>query len=231
MSDRRCESIFLSCNLYNYGFQTKTNWNHYLCFSGTGLILQAMKPKTRCCWSGTDPLYIKYHDEEWGVPVYDDQVFFEFLILETFQAGLSWITILRKRENFREAFDAFVYNKIAQYDLEKTNNLMQNEGIIRNRLKIQAAISNAQAFLALREAHGSFSAFVWNFIGNKPIVNYPKTQLDVPATTELSDRLSKELKKRGFKFVGSTIVYAFMQATGLVDDHLVGCFRKKESGS
>lgn len=190
-----------------------------------------MKPKTRCSWSGADPLYIKYHDEEWGVPVYDDQVFFEFLILETFQAGLSWITILRKRENFREAFDAFDYNKIAQYDLEKTNNLMQNEGIIRNRLKIQAAISNAQAFLALREAHGSFSAFVWNFIGNKPIVNYPKTQLDVPATTELSDRLSKELKKRGFKFVGSTIVYAFIQATGLVDDHLVGCFRKKESGS
>lgn len=190
-----------------------------------------MKPKTRCIWSGADPLYIKYHDEEWGVPVYDDQVFFEFLILETFQAGLSWITILRKRENFREAFDAFDYNKIAQYDLEKTKNLMQNEGIIRNRLKIQAAISNAQAFLALREAHGSFSAFVWNFIGNKPIVNHPKTQLDVPATTELSDRLSKELKKRGFKFVGSTIVYAFMQATGLVDDHLVGCFRKKESGS
>ncbi|MFO8000913.1 MAG: DNA-3-methyladenine glycosylase I [Marinilabilia sp.] len=177
----------------------------------------------RCEWCGNDPLYIKYHDEEWGKPVYDDRTLFEFLVLETFQAGLSWLTILRKRENFREAFDDFDYEKVARYGEEKQNQLLQNKGIIRNRLKIQAAVNNARAFMKVREEFGSFSRYIWGFVDGTPIVNHFKRMEEVPATTPLSDQISKDLKKRGFKFVGSTIVYAHMQATGMVNDHIVGC--------
>lgn len=180
--------------------------------------------KTRCDWCGNDPLYIKYHDEEWGVPKKDDRELFEIFLLETFQAGLSWITILRKRENFRKAFDGFNYKKIAGYDENKINSLLADEGIVRNRLKIKAAINNAQKFIEIQDEFGSFSNYIWGFVNHEPILNRPKSLKEVPATTEISDRLSKDLKKRGFKFVGSTIVYAFMQAAGLVDDHLEGCF-------
>lgn len=180
--------------------------------------------KTRCDWCGNDPLYIKYHDEEWGVPKKDDRELFEIFLLETFQAGLSWITILRKRENFRKAFDNFNYKKIAGYDENKINSLLADEGIVRNRLKIKAAINNAQKFIEIQDEFGSFSNYIWGFVNHEPIVNRPKSLKKVPATTEISDKLSKDLKKRGFKFVGSTIVYAFMQAAGLVDDHLEGCF-------
>lgn len=184
--------------------------------------------KTRCPWCGTDPLYIKYHDTEWGVPVYDDHKLFEFLMLETFQAGLSWITVLRKRENFRQAFDDFDYKKIANYTQEKVATLLQDAGIIRNKLKVNATITNAQAFIKIQEEFGSFSAYIWAFTSGKPIVNTFKTIDQVPANTPLSDRLSKDLKKRGFKFVGTTVVYAHMQATGMVNDHLVDCFRYKQ---
>lgn len=180
--------------------------------------------KTRCDWCGNDPLYIKYHDEEWGVPKKDDRELFEIFLLETFQAGLSWITILRKRENFRKAFDNFNYKKIAGYDENKINSLLADEGIVRNRLKIKATINNAQKFIEIQDEFGSFSNYIWGFVNHEPILNRPKSLKEVPATTEISDRLSKDLKKRGFKFVGSTIVYAFMQAAGLVDDHLEGCF-------
>lgn len=179
--------------------------------------------KTRCAWCGNDELYQKYHDEEWGKPVYDDAVLFEFLVLESFQAGLSWITILRKRENFRKAFDNFDYQKIANYGDEKVEELMQNEGIVRNRLKILATINNAQKFMEVQREFGSFSAYIWAFVGGKPLVNKPKTLKEVPATTEISDKISKDLKKRGFKFLGSTVVYAHMQATGMVNDHVVEC--------
>jgi DNA-3-methyladenine glycosylase I len=182
--------------------------------------------KIRCAWCGTDELYQKYHDEEWGKPVYDDETIFEFLVLESFQAGLSWITILRKRENFRKAFDNFDYQKIANYPDEKVEELMQDAGIIRNRLKILATISNAQKFIETQKEFGSFSKYIWGFIGGKPIINLPKTLKDVPATTEISDKLAKDLKKRGFKFLGSTVVYAHMQATGLVDDHVTECWVK-----
>ena len=184
--------------------------------------------KTRCPWVGTDPLYIDYHDKEWGVPVYDDNLLFEFLILETFQAGLSWIIILRKRENFRRAFDDFNYNKIAKYDNAKVNLLLDDKGIVRNKLKILATISNAKAFLQVRQEFNSFSNYIWLFTGGKPIVNRFKTMKDMPAKTDLSDLISKDMKKRGFKFVGSTVIYAYMQATGMVNDHLVDCFRHKE---
>ncbi len=177
----------------------------------------------RCEWPGIDPLYVKYHDEEWGRPVYDDETLFEFLILEGFQAGLSWITILRKRDNFRKAFDNFDFHKIAGYTDNDFQRLIQNEGIIRNRLKIKAAITNAQAFLRVREEFGSFSRYIWRFTDGKPIVNHFESLKDIPASTPLSDQISKDLKKRGFKFVGSTIVYAHMQATGMVNDHVVGC--------
>jgi DNA-3-methyladenine glycosylase I len=177
----------------------------------------------RCEWCGNDPLYVKYHDEEWGRPVFDDETLFEFLILEGFQAGLSWITILRKRENFRQAFDNFDFHKIAQYDENNFNRLMQNEGIIRNRLKIRSAVTNAQAFIRVREEFGSFSKYIWEFVEGKPIVNHFKSLEEIPASTPLSDRISKDLKKRGFKFVGSTIVYAHMQATGMVNDHVTEC--------
>lgn len=177
----------------------------------------------RCDWCGSDPLYQHYHDTEWGIPLYEDRKIFEFLILETFQAGLSWITILRKRENFRKAFDNFDYKKIALYNQDKIEELLQNEGIVRNRLKIQATVNNAQAFMKVQEEFGSFSNYIWKFTGGKPIVNCPKTLKDIPATTPLSDTISKDLKKRGFKFVGSTVVYAHMQATGMVNDHLESC--------
>lgn len=181
---------------------------------------------TRCAWCGTDPLYQKYHDEEWGVPVYEDQKLFEFLILETFQAGLSWITILRKRENFRLAFDDFDYKKVALYPEDKIQELLLDSGIIRNQLKIRAAVSNAVAFMKIQEEFGSFSDYIWHFTEGKPIVNHPKTLKEVPATTPLSDAISKDLKKRGFKFVGSTVVYAHMQATGMVNDHVEDCWKK-----
>jgi len=184
--------------------------------------------KTRCAWCGNDPLYVEYHDTEWGVPVYDDEKLFEFLILETFQAGLSWITVLRKRENFRKAFDNFDYKKIAKYDENKYEALLQDAGIIRNKLKIRATISNAQNFMVIQKEFGSFSKYIWNFTNGKPIKNDCKSLSEVPATTELSDQLSKDLKKRGFKFVGSTVIYAHMQATGMVNDHTTECFRYHE---
>lgn len=175
-----------------------------------------------------DPLYIEYHDKEWGVPTFDDAVLFEFLILETFQAGLSWITILKKRENFRKAFDNFDYKKIANYSEEKYEELLQDTGIIRNKLKIKSAITNAKLFMKVQEEFGSFSKFFWSYTGGKPITNIFDKREDVPATTELSDKISKDLKKRGFKFIGSTVIYAYMQSMGMVNDHTTDCFRYKE---
>ena len=184
--------------------------------------------KNRCSWCGETPLYVDYHDKEWGVPVYDDDRLFEFLVLETFQAGLSWITVLRKRENFKLAFDNFDYQKIAKYNDKKFERLIQDAGIIRNKLKIKATISNANAFIDIQKEFGSFSKYIWNFVNGKPIVNQWKTLNEIPSKTELSDVISKDLKKRGFKFVGSTVIYAHMQATGMVNDHIVDCFRYKE---
>ncbi|WP_299890333.1 DNA-3-methyladenine glycosylase I [uncultured Lacinutrix sp.] len=184
--------------------------------------------KHKCGWCVGDDLYEAYHDKEWGTPIYDDHSLFEFLILETFQAGLSWITILRKRENFREAFDFFDYKKIAKYDEDKKNELLQNAGIIRNKLKVNATITNAQSFLKIQEEFGSFSKYIWAFVDGKPIKNKLKNHKEAPANTPLSNTLSKDLKKRGFKFVGSTVVYALMQATGMVNDHEVECFRYNE---
>jgi DNA-3-methyladenine glycosylase I len=181
----------------------------------------------RCTWP-TNDLSIRYHDEEWGKPLHDDRGLFEFLILEGAQAGLSWDTILRKRENYRKAFDGFDVNKVARYTDKKVEKLLQDEGIIRNRLKIASAISNARAFLAVQNEFGSFDKYIWSFVDGKPIVNRLKESSQVPAKTEVSDAISKDLKKRGFNFVGSTIMYAFMQATGMVNDHLVSCFRYKE---
>ncbi|WP_394847199.1 DNA-3-methyladenine glycosylase I [Pendulispora brunnea] len=183
---------------------------------------------TRCGWATTDPLYIRYHDEEWGVPQHDDRKLFEMLILEGAQAGLSWITILRKREAYRKAFDGFDPKKIVKYDAKKRAALLANEGIVRNRLKIDATIGNARAFLEVQEAEGSFDRFIWSFVDGEPIVKRRRTLKDVPATTAESDAMSKELKKRGFRFVGSTIMYAFMQACGLVDDHVRDCFRARK---
>ncbi len=182
----------------------------------------------RCEWAGNDPLYIEYHDKEWGVPVFDDERLFEFLVLETFQAGLSWITILRKRENFRKAFDRFDYKKIAGYGEEKITELLNDAGIIRNKLKVRATVTNAQAFLRVQQEFGSFSKYIWGFVNGKPVQNCFKTLDEIPANTELSDKISKDLKKRGFKFVGSTVVYAHMQATGMVNDHVISCFRYEE---
>ena len=187
-----------------------------------------MKSKIRCQWSEKDDLYRAYHDDEWGIPVYDDATFFEFIILETFQAGLSWHTILLKRENFRKAFDNFDYKKIALYDDVKKEELLSNAGIIRNKLKVNSAVSNATAFMVIQEEFGSFSNYFWAFVDGKQIWNNIESHSDVPATTDLSDTISKDLKKRGFKFVGSTVVYAFMQATGMVDDHINSCFCKSE---
>lgn len=177
----------------------------------------------RCGWVNEDPLYLHYHDTEWGVPVHDDRLLFEYLNLEGAQAGLSWYTILKKRENYRKAFDNFDVEKIIHYDEKKIEVLLQNEGIVRNRLKVNAVIANAKAFLKVVEEFGTFDRYIWSFVDGKPILNHFKELKDVPATTAISEKLSKDLKKRGFKFVGSTICYAFMQAVGMVNDHLVSC--------
>lgn len=187
-----------------------------------------MEEKIRCPWCGNDPLYIKYHDNEWGVAIFDDQKLFEMLILDCFQAGLSWLTILKKRENFRIAFDNFDPLKIANYDNKKISQLMQNNGIIRNKLKIEATINNSKAYLNLVEKKGSFSKFLWDFVDGKPIINSWKDVRQIPATSTISDKMSKELKSNGFSFTGSIICYAFMQAAGFVNDHLVSCFRYKD---
>ena len=181
----------------------------------------------RCGWCGTDPLYVKYHDEEWGKPVYDDKTLFEFLVLESAQAGLSWITVLRKRENYRNAFAEFEADKVAQFTAADVDMLMQDSGIIRNRQKIEAAINNAKLFLDIQKEFGTFSNYIWSFIpGKKPIINSMKDHKNAPARTELSDRISAEMKKRGFKFFGTTICYAHMQATGMINDHIDGCIAK-----
>ncbi len=182
----------------------------------------------RCAWCGDDPVYQQYHDEEWGVPVHDDRKLFEMLILEGVQAGLNWITILRKRKNYQKAFDNFNAKKIIQFDAKKIKELLANKGIVRNRLKIAATISNAKAFLEIQKEFGSFDNYIWRFVGIKPIINKRKSIKDIPPTTPESDAMSKDLKKRGFRFVGSTICYAFMQACGLVNDHEMKCFRYKE---
>jgi DNA-3-methyladenine glycosylase I len=184
--------------------------------------------KKRCPWPSDDKLMIKYHDKEWGGPLHNDKKLFEFLILEGFQAGLSWRTILHKRGNFRKAFDNFDFNKVARYDKRKINSLLKNEGIVRNKLKIEGAITNAKAFLNVRKEFGTFDKYIWGFVNGKPIQNKYKSLKDLPAKTKLSDKISEDLKKRGFKFVGSTIVYAHMQATGMVNDHLNDCFRYSE---
>jgi len=187
-----------------------------------------MSNEIRCQWPGTDPLYVQYHDEEWGVPVYDDQTLLAKLILDGAQAGLSWITILRKRENYWQAFDQFDPEKMARYDEAKIAELLQNPGIVRNRLKVQAAVKNARGYLAIQEQHGSFSNFLWQFVGGRPIQNSWRSMSELPAETAESQAMSKALKKYGFSFVGPTIVYAFMQAVGMVNDHVVDCFRYEE---
>lgn len=182
-----------------------------------------MSDKVQCAWIEDIPIFIEYHDKEWGRPVHDDVKLFEMLILEGAQAGLSWVTVLKKRENYRKAFDGFDPVKVSQYDDKKIEELMQNEGIIRNRLKINAAIINAKLFLKIQKEYGSFAKFIWGYVDNTPITNHPQRIEDLPASTPLSDKISKDMKKMGFKFVGSTIIYAFMQATGMVNDHVVGC--------
>jgi DNA-3-methyladenine glycosylase I len=182
----------------------------------------------RCDWCLKNDLYIEYHDTEWGVPVHDDRLLFEFLLLEGVQAGLSWLTVLRKRENYRLAYDNFDPIKVAAYDDAKMQELLQNEGIIRNRLKVAASVNNAKRFLEVQQEFGSFDKYIWSFVDFKPIVNHFESLAELPARTELSDQISKDMKKRGFKFVGSTIIYAHMQATGMINDHLVSCFRHSE---
>ncbi len=182
----------------------------------------------RCEWVGTDPIYIKYHDEEWGVPLHEDHKLFEFLVLDAMQAGLSWLIVLKKRQNFREAFDHFDPHKISRYGEEKIEELLNNSGIIRNRRKIEATVQNAKAFLQVQKEYGSFDAYIWQFVSGKPRINTWKRLEDLPAHTEQSDTMSQDLRDRGFKFVGSTICYAFMQAAGMVNDHTVDCFRYKE---
>ena len=182
-----------------------------------------MEQIRRCEWAGPDPIYIDYHDNEWGKPLHDDNKLFEMLILEGMQAGLAWITVLKKRENFRTAFDGFDPHKVALYDDAKVEELLANKGIIRHRGKINAAIGNAKAFLEIQKEYGSFDRFLWAYVNGAPIINTPESMADIPASTPLSDRISKDLKARGFKFVGSTIVYAFMQAVGMVDDHMLWC--------
>jgi len=182
----------------------------------------------RCLWSEGHPLYIEYHDIEWGVPVHDDIKLFEFIILDGAQAGLSWLTVLKKRENYREAFDNFDYGKIARYNKRKINSLLKDAGIIRNRLKVESTVTNAQAFIKVIEEKGDFDSYIWSFVGGKTKKNKFKTMEQIPATSKESDAMSKDLKKRGFKFVGSTICYAFMQAAGMVNDHMTSCFRYDE---
>ena len=186
------------------------------------------RSKKRCEWAGTDPFYLAYHDIEWGVPVHEDRRLFEMMLLEGAQAGLAWITILRKREGYRQAFDGFDPVKIARYSDKRLEKLRDDEGIVRNRLKIAAARTNAKAFLDVRDEFGSFDEFIWSFTGGEPILNHWRSLSELPATTPESDAMSRDLKKRGFKFVGSTICYAFMQAVGMVNDHVVSCFRYKE---
>ena len=180
--------------------------------------------KVRCAWCTSDDIYIKYHDEEWGRPVHDDQVLFEFLVLESFQAGLSWLTILKKRENFRKAFANFDVRKVAKFDEKKIASLMQDEGIIRNSLKVNAAVNNANRFMEVQKEFGSFDKYIWSFVGGKPVITNHRTTRDIPPITDISKAMNKELTKRGFKFVGGTICYAFMQAVGLVDDHIADCW-------
>jgi DNA-3-methyladenine glycosylase I len=179
----------------------------------------------RCSWCGTDPLYVRYHDTEWGVPSHDDRHLFEMLVLEGAQAGLSWITILRKRESYREAFATFDATKVSRFTPARVERLLTNEGIVRNRLKVEGAVKSARAFLAVQKEFGTFDRYIWQFVGGKPIVNKFASMREVPPKTAISDAMSQDLKKRGFTFVGSTICYAFMQATGMVNDHMVGCFR------
>ena len=187
-----------------------------------------MTQRMRCGWCSDDPLYCRYHDSEWGVPLHDDQALFEFLILEGAQAGLSWITILRKRENYRAAFDNFDAVRIARYNASKIESLLQDPGIVRNRLKVGTAVTNAQKFLDVQDEFGSFDAFIWRFVDGRPRQNAWRSLAEIPASTPESDAMSKELKRRGFKFAGSTICYALMQATGMVNDHTTDCFRHKE---
>lgn len=182
----------------------------------------------RCSWCESDELYIKYHDEEWGTPVHNDRKHFEFLVLECFQAGLNWLIVLRKRENFRKAFDNFDPGKVAKYDKMRINRLLKDDGIIRNRMKIEAAVNNAKRFLEVKNEFGTFDRYMWGFVNNKPVLNNWRKLSQIPATSKLSDEISKDLKKRGFKFVGSTVIYAHLQAIGIVNDHLVSCFRYKE---
>lgn len=184
-----------------------------------------MTTKTRCEWVNSDQIYIDYHDNEWGIPVYDDQMLFEFLCLEGAQAGLSWITVLKKRAHYRKVFDNFDAEKIAKYDQAKIDTLLQDPGIIRNKLKVNGFVKNAKAYLALKKEHGSFTDFIWAYVDGTPIINHPATLNDIPTKTEVSDKMCKDLKKLGFTFVGSTICYAFMQACGLVNDHTEGCFK------
>ena len=189
--------------------------------------MESDKKSIRCTWCGTDSLYVKYHDEEWGKPIYDDQTLFEFLILESAQAGLSWITILRKRENYRKAFAGFDAQKVANFSELDVERLLQDEGIIRNRLKITSSIKNAKLFLDIQKDYGSFSEFIWGFLPDKkPIINNWTDHKSMPARTEISDRISADMKKRGFKFFGTTICYAFMQATGMINDHIEGCIAR-----
>lgn len=182
----------------------------------------------RCAWVGDDEAYIRYHDEEWGVPVHDDRTHFEFLILEGAQAGLSWITILKRRDGYRRAYEGFDPEKVAVFDEARQGAMLQDTGIIRNKLKVASSVKNAKVFLEIQKEYGSFDAFIWGFVDGSPIVNSPKKMEDVPAATELSDRVSNELKQRGMSFVGTTIMYAHLQATGIVNDHEIGCFRYKE---
>jgi DNA-3-methyladenine glycosylase I len=186
--------------------------------------------RVRCAWAGSDPLSVRYHDEEWGRPIHDDRMLFEMIVLEGAQAGLSWITILRKRENYRRAFDGFDPHVIAGYGARDVKRLLADEGIVRNRLKVESTITNARAMLDLQKAHGSLDAFLWGLAGGKPRVNRPRSLSEIPAKTPVSDAISKALRANGFRFVGSTIVYAFMQACGFVDDHVQGCFRARKSG-
>jgi DNA-3-methyladenine glycosylase I len=187
-----------------------------------------MKSIRRCPWPGNDPLYIRYHDTEWGTPLHDDRMLFEFIVLEGAQAGLAWITVLKKRDNYRERFDQFDPQKIARYERTRIEDLMADTGIIRNRGKIEATVQNARAFLALQEQYGSFDAYIWRFVEGRPLTNHWQTMAEVPAKTPISEAMSKDLKQNGFKFVGPTICYAFMQAVGMVNDHLIDCFRHRE---
>ncbi len=184
--------------------------------------------KQRCGWVGTDPIYVKYHDEEWGVPVYDDKKQFEFLTLESAQAGLSWITILKRRDGYRRAFANFDVEKVSKFTEKDFDRLVKDVGIIRNKLKIRAAINNSRVFLSIQKEFGSFTSYMWGFVGNKQVVNLDKSAKEIPATTHLSDSISSDLKKRGMSFVGSTIIYAHLQATGIVNDHATDCFKHKE---